>query len=124
MLRQVGWDAVQLDGGYKAFRRQVAADLEVMPARFSFHVVCGATGSGKSRLLEALAKTQAQVLDLEVLAAHRGSVLGELPGAPQPSQKAFETAIWSALSAFDPRAAACSWNRRAARSGTCASRKR
>ena len=102
VLRQVGWDALQLEGGYKAFRRQVAAELEVMPGRFSFHVVCGATGSGKSRLLESLAGTAAQVLDLEVLAAHRGSVLGELPGAPQPSQKAFETAIWSTLSAFDP----------------------
>ena len=102
VLRQVGWDALQLDGGYKAFRRQVAADLETMPGRVSFRVVCGATGSGKSRLLEALATTPAQVLDLEVLAAHRGSVLGELPGAPQPSQKAFETAIWTALSAFDP----------------------
>ncbi|MBL0141227.1 MAG: tRNA 2-selenouridine(34) synthase MnmH [Betaproteobacteria bacterium] len=102
VLRQVGWDAEQLEGGYKAFRRQVAADLEVIPARFAYRVVCGATGSGKSRLLEALAGTRAQVLDLEVLAAHRGSVLGELPGAPQPSQKAFETAIWSALSAFEP----------------------
>jgi tRNA 2-selenouridine synthase len=103
VLRQVGWDAMQLEGGYKAFRRQVAADLEAMPSRYSFRVVCGATGSGKSRLLEALAGNGAQVLDLEVLAAHRGSVLGELPGAPQPSQKAFETAIWAALSSFDPR---------------------
>jgi len=102
VLRQVGWDAMQLEGGYKAFRRQVAAELEAMPGRFDFRVVCGATGSGKSRLLEALATTRVQVLDLEVLAAHRGSVLGELPGAPQPAQKAFETAIWSALSAFDP----------------------
>ncbi len=102
VLRQVGWNAVQLEGGYKAFRRQVAADLETMPDRFAFRVVCGATGSGKSRLLEALVIAKAQVLDLEVLAAHRGSVLGELPGAPQPSQKAFETGIWAALSAFDP----------------------
>ncbi len=102
VLRQVGWDALQLDGGYKAFRRQVATDLEAMPGRFSFRVVCGATGSGKSRLLESLATMPVQVLDLELLAAHRGSVLGELPGAPQPSQKAFETAIWAALSSFDP----------------------
>ena len=102
VLRQVGWDAMQLDGGYKAFRRQVAADLETMPGRFRFRVVCGATGSGKSRLLEALATTPSQVLDLELLAAHRGSVLGEIPGAPQPSQKAFETAIWTALGSFDP----------------------
>jgi len=101
VLRQVGWDAVKLDGGYKAFRRQVVAELEQMPARLHFVVVCGATGSGKSRLLEALAEAGAQVLDLEALARHRGSVLGELPDAPQPSQKAFETALWTALAGFD-----------------------
>jgi tRNA 2-selenouridine synthase len=102
VLRQVGWDAQRLEGGYKAFRRQVVGDLDLMPASLRFHVICGATGSGKSRLLEALVEAGAQVLDLEVLAAHRGSVLGELPGAPQPSQKSFETSIWEALSGFDP----------------------
>jgi len=102
VLRQVGWDAVRLEGGYKAFRKQVVGDLEALPATLRFEVVCGATGSGKSRLLEALAAEGAQVLDLEVLAAHRGSVLGERPDAPQPSQKSFETAIWTALSSFDP----------------------
>ena len=101
VLRQVGWDAQRLDGGYKAFRRQVVADLDHLPSRFRYRVICGATGSGKSRLLEALARDGAQVLDLEVLAAHRGSVLGELPHAPQPSQKSFETSLWSALSGFD-----------------------
>jgi tRNA 2-selenouridine synthase len=102
VLRQVGWDAQKLDGGYKAFRKQVVADLDTLPARFRFLVVCGATGSGKSRLLEALAAEGAQVLDLEGLAAHRGSVLGELPDNPQPTQKSFETALWTALSSFDP----------------------
>jgi len=102
VLRQVGWDAHRLDGGYKAFRRQVVADLAALPGGFDLRVVCGATGSGKSRLLEALGQAGAQVLDLEVLAAHRGSVLGELPGAPQPTQKAFETSIWSTLSRADP----------------------
>jgi tRNA 2-selenouridine synthase len=102
VLRQVGWDARRLDGGYKAFRRQVVSDLDALPERFDFRVVCGATGSGKSRLLEALARSGGQVLDLEVLAAHRGSVLGDLPGEAQPSQMAFETAIWSALSQADP----------------------
>ena len=103
VLRQVGWDAQRLDGGYKAFRRQVVTDLETLPCRLRFNVVCGATGSGKSRLLEALGQVGAQVLDLEALAAHRGSVLGELPGAPQPSQKSFETSIWAKLSRFDSR---------------------
>ena len=102
VLRQVGWDAQRLEGGYKAFRRQVVADLEVMPRHFGLRIICGATGSGKSRLLEALAEAGAQVLDLEVLAAHRGSVLGELPDAPQPTQKSFETSLWTALSQFDP----------------------
>jgi tRNA 2-selenouridine synthase len=101
VLRQVGWDAVKLEGGYKAFRRQVVADLEEMPAHFDFRVICGATGSGKSRLIEALDAVGAQALDLERLAAHRGSVLGDLPGAPQPSQKSFETALWTRLSELD-----------------------
>src|SRR5262249_50218762 len=101
VLRQVGWDAVKLDGGYKAFRRQVVAELEGMPARFRFGGVCGATGSGKSRLLEALAHARAHGLALGGRASHRGSVLGELPDAPQPSQQAFETALWTALGGFD-----------------------
>lgn len=104
VLRQVGWNAQRLEGGYKAFRRQVVADLETLPDRFTFRVVCGATGSGKSRLLEALRAAGAQVLDLEVIAAHRGSVLGDLPGSPQPSQKAFETEIWATLSRAKPSA--------------------
>ncbi len=102
VLRQVGWDARQLDGGYKAFRKQVVADLETLPERFDLRIVCGATGSGKSRLIEAFARVGAQALDLEVIAAHRGSLLGDLPGEPQPTQKAFETALWVALSRLDP----------------------
>jgi tRNA 2-selenouridine synthase len=102
VLRSVGWNARQLVGGYKAWRGQVIADLEVFPAKFSFTVVCGRTGSGKSRFLEALEETGAQVLDLEKLAAHKGSVLGDLPHAPQPSQKRLESLIWAALAGFDP----------------------
>ncbi len=102
ILRSIGWNARQLVGGYKAWRGQVIADLAVLPAGFRYVVVCGRTGSGKSRLLEALALEGAQVLDLEQLAAHKGSILGDLPGEPQPSQKSFESSIWSALSRFDP----------------------
>jgi hypothetical protein len=72
------------------------------PPNLQFRVVCGTTGSGKSRLLETLDAIGAQVLDLERLAAHRGSVLGHLPGEPQPSQKMFETRIWDKLRRFDP----------------------
>lgn len=101
VLREVGWQAAQLEGGYKAFRREVLAQLEVLPRTLRFRVICGETGSAKSRLLEALAARGAQVLDLEKLAAHRGSVLGGLPGAPQPAQKMFETRVWDALRGFD-----------------------
>jgi len=101
ILAKVGWPVVQLDGGYKAFRGFVNSALENPPA-LQFRVVCGTTGSGKSRLLETLDAIGAQVLDLERLAAHRGSVLGHLPNEPQPSQKMFETRIWDKLRRFDP----------------------
>lgn len=101
VLQKIGFAAEQLDGGYKAYRRHVVSELDRLPALFRFRVVCGPTGSGKSRLLHALREAGAQVLDLEDLAAHRGSLLGALPGQPQPSQKGFESAIWSALTRFD-----------------------
>ena len=102
VLRSIGWKAGQLGGGYRAYRRAVLADLEILPARFRFRVVCGLTGTGKSLLLRALAAAGAQVLDLEALAEHRGSVLGNLPGAPQPSQKMFDSRVWAALQGCDP----------------------
>lgn len=101
VLRQVGWKAEQLPGGYKAYRRLLIHALDTLPAQLRFRVLCGRTGSGKSRLLRTLAAAGEQVLDLESLAAHRGSVLGPLPEAPQPSQKRFESEVWAALARFD-----------------------
>ena len=97
VLRQIGWQACALEGGYKSWRRHVVAELAELPRRFSFRVVTGATGSGKSRLLETLAAQGAQVLDLEALAAHKGSVLGGLPDEAQPSQKMFESRLLAVL---------------------------
>lgn len=101
ILARIGWPVVQLEGGYKAYRAHVSAALENPPA-LDFRVVCGTTGSGKSRLLETLDRIGAQVLDLEKLAAHRGSVLGHLPHEPQPTQKMFESRVWDRLRRFDP----------------------
>ena len=101
ILREIGWDAKTLEGGYKAYRRYVVESLTALPARFTFRVIHGVTGSGKSRLLGALRTAGAQVLDLEDLAAHRGSVLGNLPGRPQPSQKMFESLLLQSLLSFD-----------------------
>jgi len=102
VLRAVGWNAQQLEGGYKAYRRHVIEQLGQLPMQFTFRVVCGPTGVGKSRFLRALDEYGAQVLDLEDMAAHMGSVLGAYPDRAQPSQKYFETLIWDSLRAFDP----------------------
>jgi tRNA 2-selenouridine synthase len=102
ILREIGFDAHRLDGGYKAYRRAVVRDLTLLAQQFRFVVICGLTGSGKSRLLPHLQRQGAQVLDLEGMAAHRGSVLGTLPDEPQPAQKMFESRIWDALRRFDP----------------------
>ncbi len=104
ILREIGWDAQRLEGGYRAYRRTVIAQLPQLARRYSLYVVCGLTGSGKSRLLETLCSLGAQVLDLEKLAAHRGSVLGNLPGEPQPAQKMFESRIWWRLQSFETKA--------------------
>jgi tRNA 2-selenouridine synthase len=101
VLDQIGFRVQVLEGGYREFRRAVAAELEHLPLRLDYRVVCGRTGSGKSRLLQALAQSGAQVLDLEALANHRGSVLGLVPGHPQPGQKQFETRVWDAVRRFD-----------------------
>jgi tRNA 2-selenouridine synthase len=102
-LDQIGFPTAVIDGGYKAFRHLVMEDLVSAPPRFRWRVLCGRTGSGKTRLLHALARQGAQVLDLEGLARHRGSVLGLLPDQPQPSQKHFDSLVWQALRGFDPQ---------------------
>ncbi len=102
IMARIGWPVLQLDGGYRSYRRAVIDDLAALPARLTFRVICGTTGSGKSRLLQRLEAVGAQVLDLEALACHRGSVLGGMPSQAQPSQKLFETRIWERLRRFDP----------------------
>ncbi|HEY0858122.1 MAG TPA: tRNA 2-selenouridine(34) synthase MnmH [Albitalea sp.] len=102
VLDQIGFRVHLLEGGYREYRRAVMADLEQLPQRFRYRVLCGKTGSGKSRLLAALQAQGAQVLDLEGLANHRGSVLGLVPGSPQPTQKQFDSRVWDTLRRMDP----------------------
>ena len=102
VLNEIGWRAVQLEGGYRAYRRNIVTRLMELPSRFRYQVVCGLTGSGKSRLIGALAHEGAQVLDLEAMARHRGSLLGDLPDRPQPTQKSFDSQLIDTLERFDP----------------------
>lgn len=102
ILGAIGFQVTLIEGGYKAWRAALVDDLPRLAQRLRYRVLCGPTGSGKTRLLQALAAEGAQVLDLEGLACHRSSVLGLLPGRPQPSQKRFDSLIWDALQHFDP----------------------
>lgn len=101
-FRLIGWKACQLQGGYKVYRHQVLERLNVLPGQFRFLVLAGMTGSGKTRLLRALGAQGAQILDLEDLARHRGSLLGAVPGEAQPSQKGFDSRLVQVLEQLDP----------------------
>ncbi len=100
-MRLVGWDAQQLAGGYKSFRRHVMTQLDELCPRLDLRIITGATGSAKTRVLQALAERGAQVVDLEAFARHKGSLLGGLPGVPQPTQKHFDTLLATTLEALD-----------------------
>ncbi|HEX7387793.1 MAG TPA: tRNA 2-selenouridine(34) synthase MnmH [Castellaniella sp.] len=101
-LNQIGWRARQLDGGYKTWRNHVLSGLSSWPEGLRCIILTGPTGSGKTRLLQSLGHVGAQTLDLEGLACHRGSLLGDLPECPQPSQRGFETALHEAIHALKP----------------------
>jgi tRNA 2-selenouridine synthase len=102
VLERVGWTVSLLVQGYKTYRRKVRVELESLPGQFRYHVLAGYTGTGKTRILHALAQRGAQVLDLEGLANHQGSLLGEPPEGQNVSQKWFESRLWDALRRFDP----------------------
>ena len=102
ILNRIGWKAMQLQSGYQGFRRVVIDGLDRAAKDFSFQVIAGMTGSGKTRILQEIGLLGQQILDLEGLAIHRGSVLGNEPNIEQPSQKGFETQLWNALNKLDP----------------------
>lgn len=101
ILQSVGWRVAVIDGGYKAWRRYVLEGLPGLCARFRWVVLTGLTGVGKTRLLGSLEKEGGQVLDLEALACHRGSLLGWKEEA-QPPQRLFESRLHARLSGFSP----------------------
>lgn len=124
VLIEIGWQVAVLQGGYKTYRTYVRDQLEQLPAKFTYRVLCGMTGSGKTYILRQLREQGIQVLDLEGLANHRGSLLGEeweseksdefknsVPSTqmpitpnspqPQPSQKHFESLLLEQLQSFD-----------------------
>ena len=102
VFSEIGWRTTLVEGGYRTWRREVASQLgEEERGRFPLIVLDGQTGSAKTQILHAMTRLGAQVIDIEGLAAHRGSIFGALPDRDQPSQKGFESALWDGLRRFD-----------------------
>ncbi len=101
ILQQIGWRAEVLEGGYRTWRRHVVGQLYDTVLPFRVIRLDGYTGTAKTEVLKRVAALGGQVVDLEGLARHRGSILGDVEG-DQPSQKAFESALIGALSGLDP----------------------
>lgn len=99
-LEVIGYRVERLQGGWKGYRRSVNEQLKNLPGTYRYNVLTGPTGCGKTRLLTALHLVGAQVLDLEELAVHRGSVIGAIPGHAQPSQKLFDSFLLRQLSTY------------------------
>lgn len=97
ILDLTGYDAVQLQGGYKVYRNHVLAYFENFQPPARLVVVHGMTGIGKTPFILGLAPNDFSVIDLEGLAGHRGSAFGELGLVQDPSQKWFESRLWDAL---------------------------
>ncbi|SFM53088.1 tRNA 2-selenouridine(34) synthase MnmH [Shimia aestuarii] len=101
ILKQIGWRADTVDGGYQRYRRLVARALYDDPMPCPVVVIDGGTGTAKTRLLDHLAAQGAQTLDLEAMAEHRGSLFGPM-SAHQPSQKTFESRLATGMARLDP----------------------
>ena len=97
---EIGWVCHVLEGGYKYYRTQILDHLKYLPSQYHYIIIAGRTGSAKTKLLQALAQKGEQILDLEALANHKGSLLGRM-SEEQPSQKLFESRLVSQLLRFD-----------------------
>ena len=92
-LRTIGFEVDVLAGGWKRYRQWVRESLTALAPTLTYRVLAGPTGCGKTRLLNALRRKGHQVLDLEDIAAHRGSLLGDLPGVTQRERPAVPSCL-------------------------------
>lgn len=102
ILSEIGWQTGVIEGGYKAYRKSVLDGLDSLPPQLQLVVVRGRTGTAKTHILRAARDKGAQIIDLEGLAVHRGSLLGPEPDAPQPAQRQFESDLHGVLARLDP----------------------
>ena len=102
ILSEIGWQVTLIDGGYKTYRKAVLDGLDSIPPELRVILLRGRTGTAKTQILRASAEAGAQIIDLEGLASHRGSLLGPEPGRPQPAQRQFESRLYATMAALDP----------------------
>ena len=102
ILGQIGWQVGVIEGGWRSYRRLVVRLLYEAAFPAPVRLIDGNTGTAKTAILQRVAELGGQVIDLEGLAAHRGSIFGQPPGAVQPSQKGFEGALAQAITRLDP----------------------
>ena len=100
VLNEIGWRTSVLKGGYKNYRKIVLEELDDL-SKYQFNIIQGQTGSAKTKVLNCLNNMNAQVLDLENLACHRGSLLGSEINKKQHSQRYFESLIHNTLYKLD-----------------------
>ena len=94
VLSEVGWRTYQLSGGYKEYRNDIIKYLDNIGMKLKIILISGKTGSAKTKILHSIRDQGAQILDLEGLARHKGSLLGAIPNLKQPSQKFFESLLF------------------------------
>jgi tRNA 2-selenouridine synthase len=99
LLNTAGYQVFLLQGGYKAYRREVNHFLDTAPLQL--RVIGGCTGSGKTEILQKLQERGEQVIDLEKLAHHKGSAFGGLGQPPPPTKEDFDNRLYAALSSMD-----------------------
>jgi tRNA 2-selenouridine synthase len=99
LFQVAGYEVSILEGGYKAYRRFIRERFS-QPANII--ILGGLTGSGKTELLHLLGQMGEQVLDLEKLACHKGSVFGGIGQPCQPTNEQFENDIFTAWGKIDP----------------------
>ena len=103
ILSEVGWRTCQLEGGYKKYRNEVINFLNRIGSKLKIILISGKTGSAKTKILQNIKLQGGQILDLENLANHKGSLLGKIPGLKQPSQKLFESKLYHQIKQLDLR---------------------
>lgn len=101
LYKSLGLPIFKLEGGYKRFRQYINSHLPEIISQKSFIVLYGNTGCGKTELLKELKDMGAPVIDLEDLANHKGSLLGTIGEAPQPTQKMFDSLLYNELKSQD-----------------------